>query len=228
MEASVGMVPAFLYALPIALGTILATIPVLAIPLLLVTRPDRSALHGFVLGWLAGFYALGILTILLADAAMYYDEAAAGGLVALRVALGVLLLFFAWRKWQKRPLPGQDPETPGWMKRFDTISARGAAMVGAGLATLNPKNTALVISGALAIAAATPRPAAQAGALLLHMLVASAGVLAPLIAVTLIGDRALGPLEKLRDGIARKGATIFALLFGALGVYLIVTALLYL
>ncbi|MCC5976373.1 MAG: GAP family protein [Rubellimicrobium sp.] len=217
------MIPAFVYALPIALGTILATVPLLAIPLLLVTRPDRSALHGFILGWLAGFYGLGMATILLADAATLYDDAK-NGLILLRIALGVLLLYFAWKKWQKRPLPGQDPETPGWMKRFDSISARGAATIGAALATINPKNTVLVMSAALTIAAATPRPAAQAGAFLLHMLVASAGVLAPLIAVTLLGDRALAPLGKLRDAIARHGSTVFAVLFGALGLYVILKA----
>ncbi len=218
------MIPAFISALPIALGTILATVPLLAIPLLLVTRPDRGALHGFILGWLAGFYGLGMATILLADTATLYDDAAESGLILLRIALGALLLYFAWKKWQKRPLPGQDPETPGWMKRFDSISARGAAAIGAALATINPKNTVLVMSAALTIAAATPRPAAQAGAFLLHMLVASAGVLAPLLAVTVLGDRALAPLGKLRDGIARHGSTVFAVLFGALGLYVILKA----
>lgn len=218
------MLAAFLYSLPIALGTIIVTVPVLAIPLVLVTRPDRSALSGFMLGWLAGFYGLGIVAILLADSATSYGEDAESGLILLRIALGLVLLYFAWSKWKKRPLPGQDPETPGWMKRFDAISMRGAALIGAGLATLNPKNTVLVISGALAVAAATPRPAAQAGAFLLHTLVASAGVLAPLVAVTLMGQRALAPLGKLRDGIARHGATVFALLFGALGAYVIVNA----
>jgi cadmium resistance protein CadD (predicted permease) len=218
------MLTAFLTALPIALGTILAALPVLAVPLLLVTRPDHAPLHGFLAGWLAGFLALGLAVIAFADIVLLAGKPGDLGLEGLRLALGAALLYLAWRKWQKRPLPGQDPETPGWMRRFDTISAGGAALIGAGLATVNPKNAILVASGALTIAATTPRPAAQAGAFLLHTLVASAGLLAPLVAVTLFGDRARAPLARLRDLVARHNATVMALVLAVLGLLVISTA----
>ena len=219
------MLGAFLSALPIALGTILATSPVLAVPLLLVTRPDRGALLGFLAGWLAGFILLGGLAIAFADILHLAGKPADLGLDGLRIALGLALLVFAAQKWRKRPLPGQDPETPDWMRRFDTISPGGAAAIGAGLATLNPKNTLLVISGALTIAGATPAPLSQAGALLLHALVASAGLIAPLAAVTLMGDRALAPLGRLRDAIARHNAAAMAIVLAALGLFVILGAL---
>jgi len=218
------MLTAFLAALPIALGTILAAAPVLAVPLLLVTRPDRAPLHGFLAGWLAGFLALGGLAITFADIAMLAGTSADIGLESVRIALGVALLVFAWRKWQKRPLPGEDPETPGWMRRFDDISPSGAAAIGAALATVNPKNALLVVSGALAVAGATPHPPAQAGAFLLHTLVASAGLLAPLVAVMLLGDRAARPLDRLRDIVARHNAVAMAVVLAALGVMVILSA----
>lgn len=219
------MLEAFLAALPIALGTILATSPVLAVPLLLVTRPDRSALRSFLAGWIGGFLLLGGLAIALADIVSLGGGSASLGLEGLRILLGLALLVFAARKWRKRPLPGADPETPGWMRRFDTVSPAGAAAIGAGLATLNPKNTLLVISGALAIAAATPAPLSQAGALFLHALVASAGVIAPLAAVALLGDRALAPLARLRDAIARHNAAAMAIVLALLGLFVILGAL---
>lgn len=219
------MLTAFLSALPIALGTILATSPVLAVPLLLVTRPDRAALHGFLAGWFAGFLLLGGIAIAFADLAHLAGPSADLGLEGLRILLGLGLLVLAARKWRKRPLPGDDPETPGWMRRFDAISASGAALVGAGLATLNPKNALLIISGALAIAAATPAPPAQAGALALHALVASAGLLAPLVAVLLRGDRARAPLDRLRDAVARHNAAVMAAVLAALGLFVILGAL---
>jgi hypothetical protein len=111
------------------------------------------------------------------------------------------------------------------MRRFDAITPRGAALIGAGLATLNPKNAVLVISGALAIAAATPGPAAQAGALLVHTLLASAGLLAPLAAVLLAGDRALAALDALRQALARHNATVMAALLLALGLVVILGAI---
>jgi hypothetical protein len=218
------MLTAFLAALPIALGTILAAAPVLAVPLLLVTRPDRAPLHGFLAGWLAGFLALGGLAITFADIAMLAGTSADIGLESVRIALGGALLVFAWRKWQKRPLPGEDPETPGWMRRFDDISPSGAAVIGAALATVNPKNALLVVSGALAVAGATPHPPAQAGAFLLHTLVASAGLLAPLVAVMLLGDRAARPLDRLRDIVARHNAVAMAVVLAALGVMVILSA----
>lgn len=218
------MLTAVLTALPIALGTILATLPVLAVPLLLVTRPDHAPLHGFLAGWLAGFLALGGIAILFADIVMLAGSSGSLGLESVGIVLGLALLAFAAMKWRKRPLPGEDPETPGWMQRFDTVSPSGAALIGAALATLNPKNALLIASGALAIATATPRPAAQAAALVIHSLIASAGLLAPFIAVLLLGDRALVPLDRLRDLVARHNATVMATVLGALGLLMIVSA----
>ncbi len=225
MDRVIPMLDAVLAALPIALGTILATSPVLAVPLLLATRPGRGALRGFLAGWIGGFLLLGGLAIALADIVSLGGGSARLGLRGLRVLLGLTLLVFAVRKWRNRPLPGQDPQTPGWMRRFDSVSPAGAAAIGAALATLNPKNALLVISGALAIAAATPAPLAQAGALLLHTLVASAGLIAPLAAVTLTGDRALAPLVRLRDAIARHNAAAMAIVLALLGLFVILGAL---
>lgn len=218
------MFQALLSALPIALGTVLATLPLIAIPLVLVTRPDRAVLHAFLAGWLSGFVALGGAAIAFADILRPYGEPAETGLELLRIALGLGLIVLAWRKWRGRPLPGSDPETPGWMRRFDAIRPAGAALIGAALATLNPKNAVLVISGALAIAAATPVPAAQAGALVVHALLASAGLLAPLAAVALAGDRARSALDRLRAATARHNATVMAALFLVLGLVIILGA----
>ena len=219
------MLAAVLAALPIALGTILATAPVLAVPLLLASRPDHGPLRGFLAGWFAGFLGLGALAIAFADIALLPKEPGSFGFEGLRILLGLALLVFAALKWRKRPLPGETPETPGWMRRFDTISPRGAALVGAGLATLNPKNAILAISGALAVAGATPAPPAQALAFAIHTTLASAGLLAPYVAVTLLGDRATAPLDRLRDAVARHNATAMAVVLAALGLYVILAAL---
>jgi cadmium resistance protein CadD (predicted permease) len=219
------MLTAILAALPIALGTVLATAPLLAVPLLLASRPDRGPLRGFLVGWFAGFLGLGALAIAFADITLLPKEAGDLGFEGLRIVLGLALLVFAALKWRKRPLPGEMPDTPGWMRRFDTITPRGAALVGAGLATLNPKNAVLAISGALTIAGATPSPPAQALAFLVHTLVASAGLLAPYIAVVLLGDRATAPLDRLRDAVARHNATAMAVVLAALGLYVIFAAL---
>jgi hypothetical protein len=64
------------------------------------------------------------------------------------------------------------------------------------------------------------------GAFLLHTLTASAGLVAPLAAVRIGGDRARTRLERLRAAIARHNATVMAVVLGALGLYVILDAVL--
>lgn len=90
---------------------------------------------------------------------------------------------------------------------------------------MNPKNAVLVISGALAIASKTYAPAGQAAALLVFTAVASLGVFAPLILWLLVGDRAIGPLDRMKVFLARHNSTIMTAVLAVLGVVVILGAL---
>ena len=205
---------AFAEALPVALGMIAATAPLVTVPLILVLRPDRRPHHAFLAGWVAGLAAVGTLGIMLSDLSSPDDSPPARWVVGLRLCLGVALTLLGARKWQRRNVAAKPP---GWLTSLDSAPARTTFGLGAALAAVNPKNAALAAAGALTVAAATPLPAAQAAAYAGFIAVASLGLLTPLLMTWLLRERAAAPLAAIRDWMTRHSATIVALVLLALG-----------
>lgn len=211
-------------SLPIAFGIVLATLPLMAVPLTLVSRGAVRVLGGFLAGYGAGFVGLAGVVILSADLLTFASAEAAGWTRWLRLLLGAVLLGLAWRKWRSRPPRGEPAAAPGWVKLLDNLGSRGAIGLGVALVVLNPKNAVLVASGGLAIAAATPVPVAQAGALILFAAVSMLGVAAPLVLWWLWGERVRGPLSRLRGLLVRYDAQILTLVLAGLGLVVILGA----
>lgn len=212
-------------SLPIALGIVLATLPLMAVPLTLVSRGATAVAAWFLAGYAGGFIGLAGLVIVGADLLSFASAEASRWTLALRLLLGVVLLALAWRKWRGRPRPGEQPAPPAWVRVLDRLGSSGAAALGFALVVLNPKNAVLVASGGLAIAAATPVPAAQAGALLVFSAVSGLGVAAPLLLRLALGGRMQAPLERLRGLLVRYDAQILALVLAGLGTVVIVKSL---
>ena len=74
---------------------------------------------------------------------------------AIKLALGLLLLFAAWRQFKKRPAHGEEAPMPKWMKSLDGFTPARSLAIGALLSGVNPKNLVLNATAA----AGTPRPA---------------------------------------------------------------------
>jgi hypothetical protein len=214
------MLTAFLDALPIALGTVLATLPLVGVPLVLSTRPDRAAHLAFVAGWAAGIAGLGAAVILLSDLSVPGEGAPAPWMVWVRLLLGIALIALAIRKWSKRTA-GPDDEVPGWMRAFETMGAVRTFGLGVLLVVANPKNAVLVASGALTIAAATYAPLGQLIALAGFTLVASLGVASPLVVTLALGDRAEDTLTVMKAAMARHSALIVSVVLLVLGAVVI-------
>lgn len=210
------MLTAFLEALPIALGTVLATLPLVGVPLVLATRPDRTAHLAFLAGWAGGIAGLGTAVILLSDLSVPGDGPPAPWMVWVRLLLGIALIVLAIRKWSRRTAAADDG-MPGWMRAFETMGAARTFGLGVLLVVANPKNAVLVASGALTIAAATYVPAAQLGALAGFTVVASLGVASPLIVTLALGEKAAGALAKMKASMARHSATIVSVVLLVLG-----------
>jgi hypothetical protein len=222
------MFDAIIQSLPIALGIVLATLPALAIPLILITRRDIAVLLAFMAGYAGGFLVVGGVVISLADLATPNDAGPARWIVWLRILLGLTLLVLAWRKWRGRAAPGNEEDVPGWMKSIDTIHAWRAALLGFALVALNPKNVVLVASGGLAIAQATSAPLAQAGALLVFTAVSGIGISMPFLMWTTMGEAAIALLDRLKTVMARNNTLIITAILAALGLVVVVNALAYL
>jgi hypothetical protein len=218
------MIAAFLAALPIAIGTVLANLPVVSVPLILATRSDRRAHFGFLSGWVAGFLVLGGAVILLSDLSAAGEGAPAAGMVWLRLALGAGLVVLGVLKFRVRTRAGEEAEPPGWMRLLDRMGAVRTFAFGLLFVALNPKNAVLVASGALTVAAATYAPAAQVAAYLGFTAVASLGVAAPLVLTLALGERAAAPLARLKAVMARHSGAIVGVVLAILGAVVMANA----
>lgn len=212
------MLPAIAQSLPIAVGVLVASAPVIAITLILVTRGDQKAVASFLCGWVGGFLAVGGGVILMVDVVSVGSGTTPAWINFARILLGILLLFLAWRQWQGRPRGGVTPTPPRWMSMLDTLTPLRAAGLGFMLVAVNPKNMLLVLSGAVTIATATLLPLAQLGALVAFTLVGSVGVATPLLASRLLGERATAPLLRSKAWMMHNNAIIMAVVLLVLGV----------
>ena len=61
------MLTAIAQSLPLAMGVVFSSIPLVAVTLALLTRPNKAAVSAFLLGWMAGITLVGGLVLLLAD-----------------------------------------------------------------------------------------------------------------------------------------------------------------
>jgi len=136
-------------------------------------------------------------------------------------ALGLVLVGLAMRQWRNRPRLDDETPIPGWMLRIDHFTVAGAGQVGFALSALNPKNILLVAAAALEIAERGLPVGQQAVILLAFVLLASAGVLAPLVLTLALGDRSREVLDSLRSWLARHNAAIMAVLFLVIGAKLV-------
>ena len=188
------MFAAIAQSAPIAVGIIFSSIPLVAVTLALLTRPHKTAVLAFLLGWMAGITLVGSLVLLLADGSSRDAQATPGWLAWARIAIGGLLLALAARQWRSRPRNGAVAPQPTWMDMLDTLSVPKAGGLGLALTTVNPKNLLLVVAGALSILAASPGPLGQWIALIVFTAIASLGVAAPAVLYLVLGDRAAAPM----------------------------------
>ena len=212
------MLPAIVQSLPIAIGILLSSLPLTMIPLMLRTRPDGRALGLFLVGWTVGFLAVGVAVVLLADTLGPSPDGPASWVNWVRVVLGLLLLWLAFKQWCGRPRNGEAAALPGWMSSMETMAPLRAAGLGFLLSTLNPKYTVLIASGALTIATATYQFGAQLGALLVFTTLASLGVFAPLLLSWALGEKAVAPMERFKSWLVRYNALIMTVVLLVLGI----------
>jgi threonine/homoserine/homoserine lactone efflux protein len=208
--------------LPVAVAIAIFPVPVIAVVLLVGS--DRGVAKGlaFVLAWCAGLAAVGVIVLLFAGEA----DASDGGEPAtwvdlLLLGLGVLLLAAAVKQWRGRPGSGEETPTPGWMRAVDDFTVPKAGGAGFALSALNPKNVLLTVAAAAEIAEVGLPASQQVGVLLVFVLLASVGVLTPLVLSLALGARSREPLDSLRGWLARYNAVIMAVLFLLIGAKLV-------
>jgi threonine/homoserine/homoserine lactone efflux protein len=208
--------------LPLAVAVAVFPVPIIAA--VLVLGSDRGTTKGvaFVLAWCAGLAAIGAIALLVAGAADANDDGAPATWVnALLLGLGLLLLVLAVKQWRGRPAGEEEPPVPGWMRTIGDFTVARSAGAGLFLTALNPKNVLLTVAAAAEIAEVGLPADQEIVVLVIFVLLASAGVLTPLVLALALGDRARTVLDRLRTWMARHNAAIMAALFLLIGAKLI-------
>jgi threonine/homoserine/homoserine lactone efflux protein len=213
---------AFGTVLPLAVAIAVFPVPIIAAVLLVGSDRGRAKCAAFVFAWLLGLVAVGAIVLVIADGA----DASDGGepvtwVNALLLVLGVVLIAAGLKQWRSRPASGDEAPTPRWMLAIDDFTMAKAGLAGLALSGVNPKNVGLTAAAAAEIAAFGLPAEQQIAVLLVFVVVASVGVLTPLVVALALGDGSRELLDGLRRWMARNNAVVMAVLLLVIGVKLI-------
>jgi threonine/homoserine/homoserine lactone efflux protein len=206
--------------LPSAVGVALSPVPIIAVILMLATPRGRSNGLAFTVGWILGLVVVNIIVLLVADGADTSDTKS-DTLDWIKVALGVLFLAMAARQWRKRPAPGQEAEMPKWMATIDRFTPGKSFVLGAALSGANPKNLALTLAAASAIAQAGLSGGEATIAVAVFVVIGSITVAGPLVFSLVAPDRAGRPLGAMKDFMSAHNAVIMMVVLLVLGAKLL-------
>ena len=154
----------------IGLGIALEPFPLIAFLLILSSEKGTRKGLAFILGWLACLVAVIAAVVLLTGGKPPAPATAPStAVLAIKLALGVVLILYALRQWRRM---GRPRKSPAWMGRLDQLSAWTAA----GLAAFLQPWT-LVAAGAATVSQAKLSSFASYLVLLLFCLLATSSFL---------------------------------------------------
>lgn len=203
--------------LPLAVGSIISPLPIVAIVAILLSPRGRGNGLGFALASTAvgfGFTVVAALTT--AGAGAGHSDGDEVVVLILTVLLTIGFLVLAWLSWRGRPKTGAEAATPSWLAAVDSLTPLKAAGLGALMAATNSKNIPIELKAGSLIGAHD-----LAGPLVvllsaLFAVVAGAGVLLPTL-LAASGSRAVtAGLVRLKAEMIRHNAVIMTVLFAIL------------
>jgi hypothetical protein len=154
----------------IGLGITLEPFPLIAFLLILSSEKGTRKGLAFVLGWLACLIVVIAAVVLLTGGQPPAPATAPStAVLAIKLALGVVLILYAVRQWRRM---GRPRKSPAWMGRLDQLSAWTAA----GLAAFLQPWT-LVAAGAATVSQAQLSSVAEYLVLVLFCLLATSSFL---------------------------------------------------
>lgn len=209
-------------------AVVVAISPFVIVAIVLTLLGPRGHVNGpaFVIGWTTGLAIVGAVWLGLAS----YTGAAApagrsGWIPITLLAIGVMLLVAAFRRWRGRFRSGNvRGAPPRWLNTFDTLDPVRSA--GAGLVlSLNPKNLLLSFAGVAEIVQTGVPAVQQVVAYTAFVAVATAGIATPVVTHLAARERSRKLLDRVKKWMIRNNDVIVTALSFALGVKLILDGL---
>jgi threonine/homoserine/homoserine lactone efflux protein len=208
--------------LPYALGAAISVVPIIAIILMLVTPKAKTNGTGFAAGFVLGLAVICTVAVVLAGGSNFSSGTSPTKTVSIiKLLLGLVLLFGAFRQWRARPKPGEEPKMPKWLESIDQFTPVRSFGIGAVLSAVNPKNLAMSLAAGLTIAQAELSTGQEAATILIYVLLAGATILGPLVVYLAMGQRATEILGGWRTWLADNNATVMSVLLLVFAVVLI-------
>ncbi len=208
--------------LPYALGAAISVVPIIAIILMLVTPKAKPNGISFAVGFVLGLALICVIAVALAGGSNFSSGSSPTKTVSIiKLLLGLLLLFAAFRQWRARPKPGEAPTMPKWLASIDRFTPARSFAIGVALSAINPKNLAMSLAAGLSIAQAGLSTGQEAATILIYVLLAGATIVGPLIVYIVMGQRAIEILQGWRTWLADNNATVMSVLLLVFAVVLI-------
>lgn len=206
--------------LPSAIGVALSPVPIIATVLMLGAQGAKGRGIAFAAGWVVGLSVVSAVVATLVGA----DDGGGDPSTAVswgKVALGLVLLALAVRKWRGRPRDGAEAEMPSWMASIDSMGSGRILVLGAALSGLNPKNLALTSAAAATVGQAGLSGGETTAALAVFVVLGSVTVAGPVLAYLVAPARTASPLRAVKDFMATNNDVIVMVLLLVLGAKLL-------
>ncbi|MBU1119178.1 GAP family protein [Patescibacteria group bacterium] len=208
--------------LPMAIGVAISPVPIIAVILMLFSKKAKSNSLLFLLGWIVGLMLSGGIILILGNSLdIATNKETSTGALLVKLLLGVLLLFLAIKQWKSRPKEGKDLAMPKWMKSIDSFSSTKAFGLAFLLSAVNPKNLALTLAAAFAIAQSGLTTSSQTIVLAIFIVLASITVGIPVLINLVAGSRVENMLTTWKAWLTHNNATVMFILLLIFGISLV-------
>lgn len=203
--------------LPVALGIIMSPLAVIAVVAVLFSQRARVNSMAYLVGWVAGIIvSIGAASAILVALDVHDRIDPPLWLSILHLTLAAVLLIGAWwvytrerkrlRALARAQSPGEildaAPQLPSILQAIEHFTPARSALLGFALFVLNPIDVSCAIVAALTLRLSDTSTAAQLGAAVVFVLIASSSVAVPVGMLLVLRDRAEPPLRSLRRFIA--------------------------
>ncbi len=205
-----------------AIGVAISPVPIIAVILILFSKRARSNGPAFLAGWVLALATVCTVGMLIGSAAnIGTSSGPSKGAAVLRIVLGALLFFAAFRQWKKRPKEDEEPQMPKWMAGIEEFGAVRSFIMAVSLSALNPKNLVLTLAAAMSITQATQESPSGADpwiTMIIFVIIASSTVAAAVFTYLLGGERAEKVLTSWKAWLTANNSTVMCVLLLVFGI----------
>lgn len=227
------MISALSETLTYAIGLAISPFAITSAIVLLMGDRGRTKTAFFGLGW---FVALSVITaialVVVDNADDEFPEETADGIDIISMVFAALFFVLAAVTWLKRRSSHSDQEAadgesarkPSILDRLGSVGPLGCLGLGLAQGFIVIKNIPLGISAGAELGSEGLNSAEAVGAVAIFAFLASLGIVIPLVATIVGGDRSQHALARSRTWLDANMITIMLILFIALGLYYVYKA----